>query len=274
MRIIIGIIILIISFYYYSSYKEKKELAEKNTLICSEVLSTNSAECIKNVWIYVNDLAKKKANLNLTKFKREIEEIDNLIKDSNNSTKLDNKKYPISSGQELDSQRFSLLLEEVKKKRPKEKNSYLNELKQESLIDKNFVIKGSIGGCLTYSDENKYFFCTIEPNSESRSDAIFITNIDKFKNYKKIYDKINDLYGIKKSIFNEFSLFSPFSIYDVQAYGRLKKVNVLDFYMEIDGLIFLKELVSDKQLTYLLKSKIFNIDWEKVKKFKKSKNLK
>ena len=270
MRIIMGIIILIISFYYYSSYKEKKELAEKNTLICSEVLSTNSAKCIKNVWIYVNDLAEKKANLNLTKFKREIEEIDNLIKDSNNSTKPDYKKYPISSGQELDSQRFSLLLEEYKKKRPREKNSYLNELKLESLIDKNFVIKGSIGGCLTYSDENKYFFCTIERNSESRSDAIFITNIDKFKNYKKIFDKINDLYGIKKSIFSPFT----FSIYDVQAYGRLKKVNVLDFYMEIDGLIFSKELVSDRQLSYLLKSKILNIDWEKVKKFKKSKNLK
>ena len=93
-------------------------------------------------------------------------------------------------------------------------------------------------------------------------------NIDNLPKLKRILDKFSDLGLRSEGLFH-----SQTDLYDLQVYGKITKLNVLEFHMEIHGIKFFKKLVSDKEILYLLEQKIFWSTWNKVRDFQKSRSL-
>ena len=95
-----------------------------------------------------------------------------------------------------------------------------------------------------------------------------IDNIENLPKLKKILEKFTDLGLRSEGLFR-----SQNDLYDLQVYGKITKMNVLEFRMEIHGIKFFKKLVSDKEILNLLQQKIFWSTWNKVRDFQKSRSL-
>ena len=66
---------------------------------------------------------------------------------------------------------------------------------------------------------------------------------------------------------------SNINLYDLQVYGKIKKIEIMHYEMEVHNIKFFKKLVSDKQILNMLEKKIFWSDWNKVREFQNSRSF-
>ena len=255
MKYVIAIIGAFILIGFYNSYNEKKAKELKNKLTCIEFLNANSIECLDSPISYVRKTAKLKAKEEIKNFKKDLESLEIELEKFFSEAKINESEYRIISWAEINY--IDLMLLEQKNKKI-------------DLYDEKIVARGKIGGCFSLNKE-KYFFCTDSSryeDSETRENII-IDNIDSLTGLKEIYEDFVRL-GLKKKGF----LFPyPKDIYDLQLYGKIRKISGLTNRMEVHSIKFIKRLVSEKTILRLLEGKIFNSDWKKVKEFQTSRSL-
>jgi len=250
--VIIGAFILI---GFYNSYNEKKAKELKNKLTCIEFLNANSIECLDSPISYVRKTAKLKAKEEIKNFKKDLESLEVKLEKFFSEAKINESEYRIISWAEINY--VDLVLMEQKNK-------------EIDLYNEKVVARGKVGGCYAF-DKEKYFFCTDSEKyegSETRN-TIIIDNIDSLTSLKEIYGDFAKL-GLKKG---GLLLPYPKDIYDLQLYGKIKKIGPLTNRMEVHSIKFIKRLVTEKTILRLLEGKIFNSDWKKVKEFQASRSL-
>ena len=250
--VIIGAFILI---GFYNSYNEKKAKELKNKLTCIEFLNANSIECLDSPISYVRKTAKLKAKEEIKNFKKDLESLEVKLEKFFSEAKINESEYRIISWAEINY--VDLVLMEQKNK-------------EIDLYNEKVVARGKVGGCYAF-DKEKYFFCTDSEKyegSETRN-TIIIDNIDSLTSLKEIYEDFAKL-GLKKG---GLLLPYPKDIYDLQLYGKIKKIGPLTNRMEVHSIKFIKRLVTEKTILRLLEGKIFNSDWKKVKEFQASRSL-
>ena len=258
MRYVLGIIGIIIFIYAFNSHKEKKAQRLKKEITCIEFLNANSVECLDSPFVYVGKISKKEAEKKLFDYKKEIEKFNIELNDFFLDSKINEADYKIISWSELD------YIDAIVKETKNEKMD---------IYDEKIVALSKLAGCLTsgtLKGEVKYYICT-DTNRNNESDfrhTILIDNIENLPKLKKILEKFTDLGLRSEGLFR-----SQNDLYDLQVYGKITKMNVLEFRMEIHGIKFFKKLVSDKEILNLLQQRIFWSTWNKVRDFQKSKSL-
>ena len=258
MRYVMGIIGIIIFIYAFNSHKEKKAQRLKKEITCIEFLNANSVECLDSPFVYVGKISKKEAEKKLFDYKKEIEKFNIELNDFFLDSKINEADYKIISWSELD------YIDAIVKETKNEKMD---------IYDEKIVALSKLAGCLTsgtLKGEVKYYICT-DTNRNNESDfrhTILIDNIENLPKLKKILEKFTDLGLRSEGLFR-----SQNDLYDLQVYGKITKMNVLEFRMEIHGIKFFKKLVSDKEILNLLQQRIFWSTWNKVRDFQKSKSL-
>ena len=258
MRYVLGIIGIIIFIYAFNSHKEKKAQRLKKEITCIEFLNANSVECLDSPFVYVGKISKKEAEKKLFDYKKEIEKFNIELNDFFLDSKINEADYKIISWSELD------YIDAIVKETKNEKMD---------IYDKKIVALSKLAGCLTsgtLKGEVKYYICT-DTNRNNESDfrhTILIDNIENLPKLKKILEKFTDLGLRSEGLFR-----SQNDLYDLQVYGKITKMDVLEFRMEIHGIKFFKKLVSDKEILNLLQQRIFWSTWNKVRDFQKSKSL-
>ena len=258
MKYVLGIIGIIIFIYAYNSHKEKKAKRLKKEITCIEFLNANSVECLESPILYVGKISKKEAKKKLVNYKKDIEEFNNELNQFFLDSKVNESEYKIISWSELD------YIDAIVKETKKEKMD---------IYDEKIVALSKLAGCLiteTMKGKIKYYICT-DTNRNNESDfrhTILIDNIENLPKLKRILDKFSDLGLRSEGLFRSSS-----DLYDLQVYGKITKMNILEFRMEIHGIKFFKKLVSDKEILYLLEQKIFWSTWNKVRDFQKSRSL-
>ena len=117
--------------------------------------------------------------------------------------------------------------------------------------------------------EIEYFLCSdnINKDDEFRT-TIYIDNIEELTNLKKVLDKLSILGLRSEGLFR-----SNINLYDLQVYGKIKKIEIMHYEMEVHNIKFFKRLVSDKQILNMLEKKIFWSDWNKVREFQNSRSF-
>ena len=188
-------------------------------------------------------------------FKKDLESLEVKLEKFFSEAKINESEYRIISWAEINY--VDLVLMEQKNK-------------EIDLYNEKVVARGKVGGCYAF-DKEKYFFCTDSEKyegSETRN-TIIIDNIDSLTSLKEIYGDFAKL-GLKKG---GLLLPYPKDIYDLQLYGKIKKIGPLTNRMEVHSIKFIKRLVTEKTILRLLEGKIFNSDWKKVKEFQASRSL-
>ena len=258
MKYVLGIIGIIIFIFAYNDHKEKKAERLKKEITCIEFLNANSVECLESPFVYLNKISKKEAEKKLVSYKKDIERFNTELNQFFLDSKINESEYKIISWTELD------YLDAIVKETKNEKMD---------IYDEKIVALSKLAGCLTtgtIKGEIKYYICTdTTKNTESGfRHAILIDNINNLPKLKRILDKFSDLGLRSEGLFH-----SQTDLYDLQVYGKVTKLNVLEFNMEIHGIKFFKKLVSDKEILNLLQQKIFWSTWNKVRDFQKSRSL-
>ena len=258
MKYVLGIIGIIIFIYAFNSHKEKKAQRLKKEITCIEFLNANSVECLDSPFVYVNKISKKEAEKKLVNYKKDIEEFNNELNQFFLNSKVNESEYKIISWSELD------YIDAIVKETRNEKMD---------IYDEKIVALSKLAGCLTtgtIKGEIKYYICT-DTNRNNESDfrhTILIDNIENLPKLKRILNRFSELGLRSEGLFRSQS-----DLYDLQVYGKITKMNVLEFRMEIHGIKFFKKLVSDKEILNLLEQKIFWSTWNKVRDFQKSRSL-
>ena len=258
MKYVLGIIGIIIFIFAYNDNKEKKAERLKKEITCIEFLNANSVECLESPFVYLSKISKKEAEKKLVSYKKDIERLNTELNQFFLESKVNESEYKIISWSELD------YIDAIVKETKNEKMD---------IYDKKIVALSKLAGCLTsgtLKGEVKYYICT-DTNRNNESDfrhTILIDNIENLPKLKKILEKFTDLGLRSEGLFR-----SQNDLYDLQVYGKITKMNVLEFRMEIHGIKFFKKLVSDKEILNLLQQRIFWSTWNKVRDFQKSKSL-
>ena len=258
MKYILSIVVIIVAMLIFESNNSKKKAERfKKEITCKEFLKTNSKECLESPFSYVNMKAKEKALKEINKFKKDIIALNNELNNFFNAGKINENEYQIVSWSEFDSVNF--LVKDIRKE-------------EIEIYKKKIVALSKLSGCLTpgtLSGKKKYYICSdnINTDDEFRT-TIYIQNIEKLPNLKKIFNKLSKLGLRSESLFR-----ANIDYYDLQVYGKLKKIDIINHEMEVHSIKFFQRLISDKQILNLLEQRIFWKEWSKVKNFQKSKSL-
>tara|TARA_A100001011_G_C14169241_1_gene781712 strand:- start:152 stop:928 length:777 start_codon:yes stop_codon:yes gene_type:complete len=258
MKYILSIIaIIVIALIYESSQKEKKTERLKKVVTCQEFLKTNSKECLESPWLYVGLKSEEKAIKEIENFKAEINKLNIELDNFFNNKKINESEYQIISWSDFDS--VDYLIKEINKEKL-------------AIYDKKIVAISKLSGCLTVEtlkSEIEYFLCSdnINKDDEFRT-TIYINNIEELTNLKKVLDKLSILGLRSEGLFR-----SNINLYDLQVYGKIKKIEIMHYEMEVHNIKFFKKLVSDKQILNMLEKKIFWSDWNKVREFQNSRSF-
>tara|TARA_B100001057_G_C22592169_1_gene849420 strand:- start:69 stop:842 length:774 start_codon:yes stop_codon:yes gene_type:complete len=257
MKYVLSIVAIIIIMLFYEAQREKKAERLKKTVTCKEFLKTNSKVCLDSPFKFVSLQAKEKALKEVNTFKTDINQLNIELNNFFNLKNINENEYQIISWSEFDSVDF--LIKDIRKEKVE-------------LYGKKIVALSKLSGCLTpetLKGEKKYYLCSdnINRDDEYRT-TIYIENIEKLPNLKKILNKLSVL-GLRSD-----GLFAAkINLYDLQVYGKIKKIEIMHHEMEVDSIKFFQKLVSDKQILNMLEQKIFWSEWDKVREFQKSKAL-
>lgn len=255
MKYFLGVIAIIILFNIYDSHQEKKAEKLKKTITCMDFLKTDSPNCLDSPFNFVQKKSEKEALKEIKGLKKDIENLNIKLNNFYNLKSINEDEYQIKSWSEFDKIEF-----------------LVKDTKDSEVYNKKIVAIGKLSGCMTtetFTNEKKYYFCSdsINRDDEYRT-TIFIKNINNLPDLKKILDKFSEL-GLRSDKF----FISNVDFYDLQVYGKIKKINIMSIEMEVHSIKFFQRLVSDNQILNLLENKIFWNEWNNLIDFQKSRSL-